>query len=99
MTAPTKFKHRTFPLDKFTTNPSLAWLAYDHHGLVKLRYFYHSTILYLINVLLCQAYKALDQLYRVNFCQRKESFILSYLEPDMQWLHRGVKAPVSWSTL
>ena len=42
-----------------------------------------------------QAYKALDQLHHIDLNERKERFILSYLEPDVGKGNVGVKSPVS----
>ena len=45
-----------------------------------------------------QAYKALEQLHQVDFNERKELFILSYLEPDRENKNKSVKSPVSIDT-
>jgi len=48
-----------------------------------------------ISSYLFQAYKALDQLRQIDPGERTESFILSYLEPDLNKIREGVKSPVS----
>ena len=45
-----------------------------------------------------QAYKALEQLHQVDLNERKELFILSYLELDRENKNKSVKSPVSIDT-